>query len=211
MTFNFVGHIMKERAVIIGYIFLCLAGNASAGDEAYDFSGSWLMNEEKSEKTQRTMTGSSGMMVGGMISGSMMSGGIPMGGGGMLAGIINPMSDTAKDIPWDIDLRDKVLRINNSYRSVNGENTPNFETYLLDGKTRKEKITQGMGEVVKTTRASINKNKIKIEIKISPERGQKSSMKREFTLSKDGKSMKINTFRDFSFIVINEKEVFERQ
>jgi len=129
---------------------------------------------------------------------------------GIYGGMSGSTSLVAKDAPWVLTLTGTSLSIRNDYK-INGRNFPHIETYVLDGKKHEETIAGRRGDIVKTTRASLKKNKIKIEITMIDQQGNRSINEKEFKLSKDGATLTLEETQELIYQRITEKQVFDRR
>jgi hypothetical protein len=199
-----IGASMKRFfAVCCAVLFLCAA--IWAADQKADFSGTWLMDDNLSDKapknidTSLTAGGGGGGMMGGGGGGGMMGGGGGMMGGGMggfggpgFGGPGRGPSGPSKTVV--ITQNEKEIQIANK-GAMNGQDA--IETFKLDQKEIKETTTMFGGKKgTKVTKYSLGKSKFSITTKEPAPFGGGTSFKgRDFELSKDGKTMtlKINT------------------
>ena len=138
----------------------------------------------------------------------MMGGQIP--NIGMGTATVDAQSLVAPHIPWTIELTGKNLRIMNTH-AVNGNYFPNFESYLLDGKSHEERTPDVDGEIVKTTKSSRKKNRIEIEVKVFDAKGNRSITRKELELSKDGRTLTVKITQELKYLLTTEKKVLDRQ
>lgn len=137
-----------------------------------------------------------------------MGGPIPNIGAG--AGTMDVESQIAADMPWTLELTGKTLRIMNTH-VINGNYIPHFESYLLDGKSHEERTPDVDGEIVKTTKSSLKKNKIQIEVKVFDAKGNRSITRKELEVSKDGQSLSVKITQELKYFLTTEKKVLDRQ
>jgi hypothetical protein len=207
---------MKRFLLVICLTALCLGLNAWAADQNADFSGTWVLDTEKSDpfpipvRDLGAQTGGGGMgggMAGGMgggmgggMAGGMgggmgggMAGGMggpPMGGGGRGFGGIAPKLEGAALVIQQTDSEFRII----SGTIINGQKNMTEETYKLDGKEKVQELQiPDTEDIIKmTTKVELKKNKFKIRSKSQSPRTT-NDVKKELSLSDDGKELTIKT------------------
>ena len=95
---------------------------------------------------------------------------------------------------------------------VNEKNLPNVEDYKLDGEEHEMTIPFGTdAESKRKTKAKLDKNKIAIEITTYNPLGRKFQTNKEFSLSKDGKTLTLKVSTQSPFLLTSEKRVYDKQ
>ena len=205
---------MKRSAVIYSLAVLFLVHNAEAEEKNVDFTGTWILDIEKSDPDPKPVNV---MNMGGtpvdVSRGGMGSGGysvsIPVGG----------MKPQRQDptTPLVIKQIGKELEIITGM-NVNDRETLITDHYTLDGKKREKTVlipdtTEGVQQTVKAT---LNKRKFKLEIKTPYPQGE-STLIKEFSLSKDGRTLKLEISNSMSVrsrvptLRTEQKQVYHRQ
>jgi len=205
---------MKRLISILFLSLLFLVLNAWAADQTVNLAGTWILDGQKSDPFPHPlqnlgapqMGGSQGNLEGGgggggrggTLSGGDMGGGMPgggMGGGMPRGGTRGPGMGTvpAQTPPMIIEQNETQLKISRT-GMVQGKPTPVFETYLLDGEEHAQ-TTQipGSPDPIKVvTSTKLKKNSLQVHITTYGPKN-KGEMKREFSLSKDGKTLTVNS------------------
>ncbi len=207
---------MKPSAVACGLAVLFLALNAGAEDGNSDFSGTWILDIEESDPVPKPVNI---MNMGGTpVDVSRGSGG--MGGSGYSVSIpIGGVRPQQQDPNAPLVIKQSrnaitiITRIN-----VNGKETLITDRYILDGKKREKtvQIPDTPEGVEQTVKASSKKRKIKLEIKTPYPQGE-STLTKEFSLSKDGRTLKLEISNSMSVksrvptIRTVQKQVYRKQ
>jgi hypothetical protein len=152
-----------------------------------------------------------GARAGGNLDRGRIGGGTLNPGIGMDGGTFDSESLIARDVPLVITQTETEIKIINTLK-VKGENVPNIENYRLDGEEHEETIPFGPDdEAKKISKAKLNKNKIKIEITSFNPEGRKFLTNKEFSLSKDGKTLTLVVSMQSPFLLTSEKRVYEKE
>ncbi len=208
---------MKRLLIVFCLATFCLGLNAWAEDEDADFSGTWILNAEKSDPAPR-MVRDLGANVGGRGMGGSM-GGPPMGGmggmgpmGGRGFGGAMPKIEPA---PLVIKQTDDEFQIV-SGNIINGQPNLTEEVYKLDGEEKIQELPiEGSEDVIKyATKVELKKDKFKIRSKRSSPQGT-NEVKKEYALSKDGQllTIKTKTTNQSGHMVMQteQKQVYDKQ
>jgi hypothetical protein len=182
--------VKKMTFTILAFLFVSLSVCLAA--DTVDFSGHWVQDNEKSDLFPRPIMGPGMPPVSADGGGGRGMGGPPMGGmGGPPMGGMGgpPMGGGAKppveNPPLIITHTGDSIRIHNTAfgRTI-------IEDYTLDGNKVEEMVPvpKSNEQAKKTTRARIRGNRIQIEEETRLPQG-KSEIKKEFSLSKDGKTL----------------------
>jgi hypothetical protein len=218
---------MKKVVAAVFLAVLFLAFSAQAADELAGLSGTWILDKEKSDAFPRSLTAGNASGVGdvGMGRGGMGRGGggggfpggeFPGGGGARgRSGMGGPGAFTPP--PLTIEQNGDEVKLITKMQ-VNGKEMPPFiETFVCDGKQHEEMVNYlGSPDKTKqTTKATLKKDKFVVErINFSPA-GANGSMqtltKRTYALSKDGKTMTLETATQNTFMSNILKQVYNRQ
>ena len=207
---------MKRSLVVCGLAILFLALHASAKDKNADFSGTWILDIEESDPVPKPVNI---MNMGGTpVDVSRGSGG--MGGGGYSVSIpIGGMRPQQQDPQAPLVIKQSRNEIEIiSGISLNGNETLITDRYILDGKKRGKTVqTPDAPEgVEQTVKATLNKNKIKLETKTPYPQGENTLIK-ELSLSKDGRTLKLEISNSTSVksgiptIRTIQKQVYRKQ
>jgi hypothetical protein len=156
-----------------------------------------------------------GGMAGGRAGGGMAGGRAGDGnvnpGIGMDGGTFDGESLIARDVPLVITQTETEIKILISLK-INGRNVPNVENYRLDGEKHEETVSFGLnGEGKQITKAKLDKNKLAIEITAYNPQGAKFLKNKEFSLSKDGKTMTLKVAVQSPLFLSSEQRVYDKQ
>jgi hypothetical protein len=203
---------MKRLVFVVGLTVLFLALNVLAADQAGGIFGTWILNVEKSDPAPIPITnlgapglsssGAGGMRGGGGMGPGMGGGrggpmpGGPMPGGEMPGGRGRGAGSAQKakaNLPLIIVQLENQIRIARTVM-MNGKETNVIEVYQPDGKEKVETFeVPNAKEPVKTmTKATLKKNKLEIR-SVTPNPQGKYEVKKEYSISKDGKVLTVKT------------------
>ncbi|MBN2320474.1 MAG: hypothetical protein JXR49_15455 [Acidobacteria bacterium] len=231
---------MKRPAAVIGSMCFSLVLSVLASGQTGNFSGKWILNNEKSDSEPRVTpigrTASPRKPIGRTVRphpplknppGAKSSANLPPtakipsaapGGGtsGNRIGYVygsasfDGSTPVADDVPLVITQTAKQMRIVNALK-VKGANVPNTETYTLDGK-KYEKTIQGISgtELKREIKASLKKNKITIEVVTLDPQGRKFRTTREFSLSEDGQTLTVELSSQSQNYLSSQKMVYDK-
>ncbi len=199
---------MKRGVLTVVLVVLCAASCAWAED-VVNLSGNWILDQAKSDPfpISQTATDNSGVNVRtGGGGGGGFGGGRP-GGGGLGSGRAGAPKDRGP-VPMVIEQHGNEIRIKNGFM---------VEGLICDGKQR-ENETQIPNSDVKLkekTKATWKKNKLVVE-KISfspPVQGQQMQTltKRTYSLSKDGKTLTLETVTANTMSSRIQKQIYQKQ
>jgi hypothetical protein len=218
-----------KRLAIICFGVLCLGVLAGAADSPADFSGTWILDTKNSDPFPHPVMGlaggldmsggdissdSSGGRSGGTLSGRDMGGGR---GGGMTgrmpggrAGGRGAAAPT-EEPPMVIHQSETELEISRTAK-VNGQDVPVVDKYKTDGSEAISSvpIPNSADQIKISTKAKLKKNKLVIQTTNYYPQG-KSEIKREYTLSKDGKTLTLNTTNVGARGQLVQKQIFRKQ
>ena len=226
---------MKKVAAAVFFAVLCLAFVIQAADEPSGLAGTWILDKDKSDAAPRDLIardtsmaspgrgGGRGGMGGGMggMGGGM--GGPGMGGGrGGRGGMGGPGAFTPP--PLTIEQNGNEVKLITKMQMNGKELPPTIETFVCDGKQHEEMVPSFPGSatnVQQKTKATLKKDKFVVERINFGETGASGATeiltKRTYTLSKDGKSLTLETSRQsasssgFGNISSIQKQVYNRQ
>jgi hypothetical protein len=218
---------MKKVVAAVFLAVLFLAFSAQAADELAGLSGTWILDKEKSDAFPRSLTAGNASGVGdvGMGRGGMGRGGggggfpggeFPGGGGARgRSGMGGPGAFTPP--PLTIEQNGDEVKLITKMQ-VNGKEMPPFiETFVCDGKQHEEMVNYlGSPDKTKqTTKATLKKDKFVVErVNFSPPSANGSMQtltKRTYALSKDGKTMTLETAIQNTMMSNIQKQVYNRQ
>ena len=230
---------MKRAILVMGIAFLCLAVVGLAGEPVPNLTGTWVLDAKNSDPFLRPIKnlgapGMTGGMPGGMgggfpgggmgggMPGGGMGGGMPGGMGGGLpgpgagakgpgagAGGFKPPSETMVIHQTENEI--EITRI----IEANGKEMPIKEKYKLsEGEQINMVPVPNVADPVKmVTKVSWKKNKMKIHT-TSFYPNNKTETKKEYSLSKDGKVLTVNTSSNSNASAMGElvqKQIYNRQ
>ena len=231
---------MKRLAAFIGSVCLSLGLMGPAQDQTGNFSGKWILNNEKSDSEPRVTPigrtagpktpmgptarphppvqntpgakSPAGLPPNAKTPGTSPVGGMSGNGIGYVYGgaSFNGLTPIADDVPLIITQTETQMRIVNALR-VNGNNVPNDETYILDGKAHEETIQDNSDtELKREIKASLKKNKITIEVVTPNPQGRMFRTTREFSLSKDGRTLTVKVSAQSQYFLSSQKMVYDK-
>lgn len=221
---------MKRLATTAGITIICLYTSLWAAEESVSFSGTWILDSKKSDAFPRPIMDMGGPPIGdvsrgsGGFGGGMPGGGMPPGGfgggtgGGFGGGMGGPSAKSPQPppppAPMTIEQTESEMRITTSWKGMDGKEMPIVETYKLDGKDLVEMlpIPNSENKIKKTTKAKMKKNKFDLSIETSapPPQGM-SSTRKEYELSKDGKTLTMEITMNMGMYRTVQKQVYNRQ
>jgi hypothetical protein len=219
---------MKRLSLFCLGIF-CLGLFAGTADSPANFSGTWILDTKNSDPFPHPVMGLSGGldMSGGDISanssGGRMGGTPPSSrdmGGGRGGGMTGRMPGgrsgrgpvaTTEEPPMLIRQSETELEISRTAK-VNGQDVPVVDKYKTDGSEviSSVPIPNSPDRVKISTKAKLKKNKLVIQTTNYYPQG-KSTIKREYTLSKDGKTLTLNTTNVGARGQLVQKQIFLKQ
>jgi hypothetical protein len=222
---------MKLLISILLFSLLCPILNTWAAEQQVNLAGTWILDAKKSDPFPQPlrnlgapqMGGSSrgeemdgggrgstpaGKDPGGGMPGDGMGGGIPGGGTSRFGRGPQP---TAQNAPMVIEQNETELRISRT-GSVMGKETPVLESYLVDGAehTQMNQLSGAPDPVKVVTSAKLKKNSLLVRITIYNPKN-KTDVKREFALSKDGKTLTVKSQNTTPTGVMVQDQVYHRQ
>lgn len=215
---------MKHWAIYcFSALFLSLC--AVAAEPQMSFSGTWILDSKNSEPFPHPVMGlSSGFdMSGGDISadtsgrgggtlssrdmvGGSRGGGVP---GRMPAG--SGPQQAMDEPPMIIRQSETDLEISRTAK-MNGTDVPVVDKYKTDGSEAVSMMPMpnSTDQIKISTKATLKKNKFTVRtINFYPQ--GKSEIKREYTLSKDGKTLTLNTTSVSSRGQVVQRQIYQRQ
>jgi hypothetical protein len=225
---------MKQLGTILGLSILFLCMNIWAADEPANFSGTWAIDDAKSDAVAKPILGpgNSGVgdvsMGGGGFGGGMGGGGFGggMGGGGFGGGMGGPggkggpggagkTPPPQNPSPLVIEQTDTEMKITSTMKGMDGKDMPMAESYKFDDKDLVEMVSAPFSkeQVKKTTKTKLKKNKFQVRIitmNAPPMQGS-TELKKEYTLSKDGKTLTLEVLSEMGFGRTIQKLVYNKQ
>jgi hypothetical protein len=226
---------MKRLAAIVGFSIFCLWMNVWAADEPVSFSGTYIIDNAKSDAVARMVMGPGnsgvgdvsrggggfgggfgGGMPGGGFGGGMPGGGMPGGGMGGPGGAGAGKGPQAPQnpSPLTIEQTESEMKITSIMKGMDGKEAPIIENYTLDEKKLEEMVQAPFSteKVKKTTKAKLKKNKFRVDIVTAgvPPQPQ-TSLKKEYELSKDGKTLTLEVSNDMGMFQSIQKLVYNKQ
>ncbi len=228
---------MKRLITILGLLGLFLCVTVWAADESADFSGTWVINEAKSDAVAKPIMGpgnsgvgdvsrGSGGFGGGMgggFPGGGMGGGFPGGGmGGPGGGMGGPGGTAGKmppppsnPTPVVIEQSATEMKITGYMKGMDGKDMPIPELYKLDEKELVEMVQAPFSKekVKKTTKAKLKKNKFQVRIETAnpPPMQGSTEVKKDYSLSKDGQTLTLEISNNMGFSRTVQKLVYNKQ
>ena len=222
---------MKRLIPILLFSLLCLILNTWAAEQPANLAGTWILDAKKSDPFPQPLRNLGAPQMGGSSRGEDMDGGgrgsspasrdtgEGMPGGGMGGGIPGgsgrgfgrgPQS-TAQSAPMVIEQRETELRISRT-GVVMGKETPVLESYLLDGAehTQMTQLSGSPDPVKVVTSAKLKKNSLQVRITIHGP-NNKTEVKKEFSLSKDGKTLTVKSQNTTPMGVMVQDQVYHKQ
>ena len=212
-----------RRFAMFGLLALFPILGASAADQPASFSGTWILDDKKSEPFPHPVMGLAGTGLdlsgggsmaaagmGGTPSSRDMGGGMPGGGGmGMPGGMAGPAS--VENPPLVIQQSESELEISRIVKA-NGKETPLVDKYKFDGSENvyMVQVPNSPNPVKVSTKATLKKNKFVVIMTSFNPQG-KSEQRREYSLSKDGKTLTLNTTNTSMKGQLVQKQVYQKQ
>jgi hypothetical protein len=221
---------MKRLVTIVGISVLCLCLNILAADEPVSLAGTWIIDNAKSDAVARMVMGPGNSGVGdvsmggggfgGGFGGGMGGGGFGGGMGGPGGGMGGPGGAGKKPqappnpSPLIIEQTESAMKITSMMKGMDGNDAPIIEDYKLDGKKLEEMVQAPFSteKVKKTTKANVKKNKFRVDIVTAgvPPQPQ-TALKKEYELSKDGKTLTLEVTNDMGMFLSIQKLVYNKQ
>jgi len=222
---------MKRISLFAGLSLISLCLNVWAADEAANFSGNWIPDVNKSDAAPRFIMPPMGSAVGdvsmgrggmgGGMPGGGMGGGMGMPGGGMGGpggGMGGPgaakSAPPPRLLPMLIEQTETEMRITSKMQGPGGQEVPIVEVYKLDNKDVVEMVAAPFSKekVKRKISAKLKKNKFQVrtETDNAPPMTGSNAVKKEFSLSKDGKTLTVEVtnvgmFQSVQKIVYNKE------
>lgn len=180
---------MKRFVLILAAAALCLGLVALAADSNTDFSGTWVLDKQKSDPVRLGRGGPGGP-------------GGPGGGGGQPADI---------DITLVVKQTDNELSVTRKV-NFNGQDRSIDQKFTLDGSQNTNPAAMGRGELKSKTK--LKKDKLVIEGTqqvTTPNGDMEIGSVEEYSLSEDGKILTIKSTRSTPQGERTSKQVFNKQ
>jgi hypothetical protein len=225
---------MKRISAVVAFAFSCLCLNAWAADEPVSFSGTWVLDSAKSDPFPQPLLnlgtpvnaespgGMRGGAPGGAMPGGGMRGGIP--GGGMPGGFPGGGRGTGREgggaptfqnpAILTIQQAGDEIQISSTTKNSDGKEIPLLmERHKLDGQEAVEMLTvpNSANQVKRTIKATLKKKRFQIVLKTFYPQGT-SEIKREYSLSNDGKILRLDistsrvTFQTLQKLIYDKQE-----
>jgi len=216
-----------------------LAGLISAAEKTSNLSGTWILDRTQSDSGQPRQGRRAGGFPGGILGfpgggypgGGYPGGGYPGGGypGGGYPGTGYPGSRGAGGYPGDgsdgegmprgqmQNLTLQIVQTENEVQTtrnftVNGKEQTITQKFALDGSQNTNPSSNGRGEFVSTSTWKNNKlTNLGTQTVALQEQSNDTTLREEYSLSKDGKVLTIKTTRTTQRGSTNSKQVFNRQ
>jgi hypothetical protein len=222
---------MRKVAAAGFFTLFFLATIAQAAEEpAAGLVGTWILDEAKSDPfpLSQTAINTTGMDVSrggggmGMPGGGMGMPGGGMGGGGGFpgAGAGGPGGAAGRGpgaggpVPLVIEQNGNEVKLIVKMQ-VNGREMPFIEAFTCDGKQHEDMvpIPNSQDKVKQKTKATLKGNKLVVErVNYSPPPQQMQTLtKRTYAISKDGKTMTLETTIANTMMSMIQKQVYSRQ
>jgi hypothetical protein len=200
--------IMKRPISILLLSLLCLILNTWAAEQVVNLAGTWILDTKNSDPfphpirnlgapsmggSDRNVEAGGGAPSGGTPSSTDMQGGMPGGRmGRSFPGTGRGPQQPAQNPPMVIEQNGTELKISRIGR-VMGKEVPMLENYVLDGAEHAQ-TTQvpGSPDSVKVVIVAKPK-KNSVQVRITTYGKNKGAMKKEFLLSKDGKTLTVKS------------------
>jgi hypothetical protein len=215
---NYLGRL---TLVVFAAIFPILC--ASAADQPVSFSGTWNLDSKESEPFLHPVVGLTGglELSRGNITGDSADAGTlksrDMGGGGMQSGggmgMAGGRGAQAIAVTPPLVIRQSETGIEISrITKVNDKEVSVFDKYKVDGRedVLMVQVPNTPNPVKVTTKATLKKGKFVINM-INHHPNGKIEMKREYSLSKDGKTLTLNTTNTTMKGQLVQKQVYHKQ
>jgi hypothetical protein len=213
---------MKSLAMV-GLLAIFPILGASAADQPVSFSGAWMLDDKKSDPFHHPVivAGSGLDMSGGDIGGDRssmggtpssrdMGGGMPGGRGMQMPGGMGAQAPV-KNPPLVIQQSETELEISR-ITTANGKEIPVIDKYKIDGSENVSmvQVPSSPNPVKVVTRATLKKNKFVVIMTSSNPQG-KNEIKLEYSLSKDGKTLTLDTTNTSPKRQLVQKQVYQKQ
>jgi hypothetical protein len=186
---------MKRLVVVVCFAVLALSAAVWAADQQADLSGTWQQNAALSDAAPKNIDTS--LTAGGGGGGGMGGGGGRGGGGGMGGfggGMGGPGGGFGRGGPQGQPNKTFIFKQTANEMQITNKGARNgqdeIESFKLDEKEKRESIdTFGGKKVTRVTKFKLGKDNFTVTTKTPSAFGNAETVKREFTLSKDGKTM----------------------
>ena len=214
---------MKRLATAIFLTLVSFAFIAQAAEEPAGLAGTWILDIDKSDLFPRSLTASNtsvgdvstggrGGGRGGSRGGGMPSG--DMGGGGGSGRGRAGAPGAGGPVPLIIEQNGNEVKFTVK-QLVNGQEVPFIEIYTCDGKERMNviPIPNSPDQVKEKVKSTFKKNKLILErvtIGVPPQKMQ-TLTKRTYEISKDGRTMTLETETSNIMSIMVQKQVYHRQ
>jgi hypothetical protein len=216
---------MKPLISVLILLLLCLGVNTWSADEPVNLSGTWILDVQHSDPVPHPLPnlGAPQFQSRGGGADASARGGTPASrdsnpdygsesgrsGGGMRSSGRGAQS-AGQTVPMIIEQNGQDLRISRTSK-VQGKEMPVTETYFLDGADHIQ-TTQvaGADDPVKVvTSAKPKKSSVQVRILINNPKN-KIEVKREFLLSKDGKTLTLKSSNKSSIGEMIQDQVYHK-
>jgi hypothetical protein len=215
------------RLAVVGFAAIFPILCISAADQPISFSGTWILDSKESEPFLHPVAGLAGAGVElsrGDITGDSANAGTPRnrdmgggapggmpGGGGM--GSIGGRGAQAPVVTPPLVIRQSEAGMEISrITKVNDKEVSVFDKYKVDGSedVSTVQVPNTPNPVKVTTKATLKKDKFVIKMINHHPKG-KIELKREYSLSKDGKTLILNTTNTSMKGQLVQKQVYHKQ
>jgi hypothetical protein len=218
---------MKQLISVLLFSLLCLVLNTWAAEQVVNLAGTWILDAQKSDPFPHPIRNLGAPQMGGSEGNPEMGGGAPGGGtpssrdmrggmpgggmGGGFPGMGRGPQQPTQNPPMVIEQNGTELRISRTGR-VMGKEMPVFENYTLDGAEHVQSTQiPGSPEPVKVVIiAKAKKNGVLVRITTYGPKN-KGQMKREFQLSKDGKTLTVKSTNATPTGDMIQDQIYHRQ
>jgi hypothetical protein len=200
---------MKQLIPIFVLSLLCGCVNAWSADEVVNLAGTWILDAQNSDPFPHPLPnlgapqfGSRSLDTDAAPRGSSTpasrdtkpdygSGGDRSGGG--MRGFGSGLQSATPSVPMLIEQNGTDLKISRTSR-IQGKEVPVTETYILDGADHAQttQLSGSTDPIKVVTSAKPKKNSVLVRILIKNP-SNKTEVKREFLLSKDGKTLTVKS------------------
>jgi hypothetical protein len=198
---------------------LSLAGLISAAEKTTNLSGTWVLDTTQSDSGQARQGRRAGGFPGGILG--FPGGGYPGGGypGSRRAGGYPGDGSDGEGMPRGQmqNLTLQIVQTDNEMQTtrnftVNGKEQTITQKFALDGSQNTNPSSNGRGEFVSTSTWKNNKlTNLGTQTVTSQQQSNDTTLKEEYSLSKDGKVLTIKTTRTTQRGSTSSKQVFNRQ
>jgi hypothetical protein len=209
-----------KRLAVVGFIAIFPILCVRAADPDVSFSGTWILDTKESEPFLHPVVGlgGQGLLDAGELNpdrsgtpSGMDRGAGPMGGGGRgMSGGRGPQMPVASP-PLMIRQSESLVEIARITK-VSDKEVPVVDKFKIDGSedVSMVQVPNSPDPVKVTTRATLKKGKFVVLMTSFIPRG-KSEMKKEYSLSKDGKTLTLNTTNTTLKGNLIQKQVYHKQ